>query len=241
MEQLDLTEVFAMKIRMKFSKNGPLKLVGHLDIMRYFQKVFRRAEVDIAYSKGFSPHQIISFAAPLGLGVTSDGEYLDAEFNSCESSKKMLGRLNEQMNEGIVLLEFKQLPDKCKNAMSSVAAADYRITFRDGYYKEEDFLKKVQEFYNQENIIILKKTKKSEKEVDIRPMIYKMDVVDSHIFLQLATGSVNNLKPNLVMESMCQYLGLEYQPFAFMVHRMETYLENDGVFSPLGSAGQDIL
>ena len=102
-----------MKIRMKFSKNGPLRFVGHLDVMRYFQKVFRRAEVDIAYSQGYSPHQIISFAAPLGLGVTSDGEYLDAEFHSAESSAKMLEIINAQMNEGIELLEFKLLPDKC--------------------------------------------------------------------------------------------------------------------------------
>jgi radical SAM-linked protein len=226
---------------MKFSKNGPLKFVGHLDMMRYFQKVFRRAGVDIAYSKGYSPHQIISFAAPLGLGVTSDGEYLDAEFNSVESSEKMLERINEQMNEGVVLLEFKQLPDKCKNAMSSVAGADYQISFREGYYEESVFLDAVKDFMAQEQILIVKKTKKSEKEVDIRPMIYEMDVRDGHIFMRLATGSVNNLKPNLVMEAMCHYLGLAHEKFAFMVHKTETYLEKDGELLPLGSAGEDIL
>jgi radical SAM-linked protein len=234
-------EESAMKIRMKFSKNGPLKFVGHLDMMRYFQKVFRRAGVDIAYSKGYSPHQIISFAAPLGLGVTSDGEYLDAEFNSVESSEKMLDRINEQMNEGVVLLEFKQLPDKCKNAMSSVAGADYLISFREGYYDEKVFLDAVEGFISQKQIMIVKKTKKSEKEVDIRPMIYQMEVRDGQIFMQLATGSVNNLKPNLVMEAMCVYLGLEHEKFAFVVHKTETYLEENGKLLPLGSAGEDIL
>ena len=62
-----------MKIRIKFSKVGHLKYIGHLDIMGCFQKVMRRSEVDIAYSAGFSPHQIMSFASPLGLGLTSDG------------------------------------------------------------------------------------------------------------------------------------------------------------------------
>ena len=230
-----------MKIRMRFSKNGPLRFVGHLDIMRYFQKVFRRAEVDIAYSKGYSPHQIISFAAPLGLGVTSDGEYLDAEFHSVSSSREMLEKINEQMNEGIVLMEFKQLPDKCKNAMSSVAGADYRITFRNGYYEEEKFLEKTEDFFAQDAISIVKKTKKSEREVDIRSMIYDMKVQDGHIYMKLATGSVNNLKPNLVMEAFCRYLGLEHKPFAFMVHRLDTYLEKDGELLPLGSAGEEIL
>lgn len=62
-----------MKIRIKFRKYGVMKFIGHLDMMRYFQKAMRRAEIDIAYSEGFSPHQIMSFAAPLGVGITSDG------------------------------------------------------------------------------------------------------------------------------------------------------------------------
>ena len=68
-----------MKIRIKFAKEGTMKFIGHLDIMRYFQKVMRRADVDIRYSEGFSPHQIMSFAAPLGVGLESRGEYVDIE------------------------------------------------------------------------------------------------------------------------------------------------------------------
>ena len=64
-----------MKIRIKFRKYGIMKFIGHLDIMRYFQKAMRRADIDICYSSGFSPHMIMSFASPLGLGLESDGEY----------------------------------------------------------------------------------------------------------------------------------------------------------------------
>ena len=62
-----------MNIRIKFKKYGVMKFIGHLDIMRYFQKSMRRAHIDIAYSEGFSPHQIMSFAAPLGVGLESEG------------------------------------------------------------------------------------------------------------------------------------------------------------------------
>ena len=58
-------EVSAMKIRVRFRKWGSMKFIGHLDMMRYFQKAVRRADIDICYSEGFSPHQIMSFAAPL--------------------------------------------------------------------------------------------------------------------------------------------------------------------------------
>ena len=60
-----------MKVRIKFSKQGPVKFVGHLDTMRYFQKAIRRAGLPVAFSGGYSPHMIMSFAAPLGVGTTS--------------------------------------------------------------------------------------------------------------------------------------------------------------------------
>ena len=78
MEQQHLKEVSALKIRIKYAKTGVLRYIGHLDVMRYFQKALRRAGLDVAYSQGYSPHQLITFAAPLGLGVTSEGEYFDA-------------------------------------------------------------------------------------------------------------------------------------------------------------------
>ena len=79
-----------MKIRIKFSKQGAMKFIGHLDTMRYFQKAMRRADVDIRYSEGFSPHQIMSFAAPLGVGLTGSGEYLDIEVVPPEEGCRLL-------------------------------------------------------------------------------------------------------------------------------------------------------
>lgn len=119
-----------MKIRIKFRKQGAVKFVGHLDIMRYFQKVMRRADVDIRYSEGFSPHQIMSFAAPLGVGLTSNGEYVDIEVNSTESSQEMVSRINAANVEGITVTSYRKLPDSAKNAMSLVAAADYTMWFK---------------------------------------------------------------------------------------------------------------
>ena len=63
-----------MRIRVKFAKYGALRFIGHLDVMRFFQKALRRAQIDVAYTGGFSPHQIMTFSAPLGLGMSSFGE-----------------------------------------------------------------------------------------------------------------------------------------------------------------------
>lgn len=234
-----------MKIRMKFRKTGPLIYVGHLDLLRYFQKVFRRAGVDISYSSGYSPHQILSFAAPLGLGITSEGEYLDAEFRSTLSSKEMLAKINAATGvDDIEVTEFVQLPDDAVKAMAAVDGADYRIRFREGYFNSEQFFEAVEAFYAQETIPILKKTKKSEKIVDIKPMIHAMRVEDDAITMRLSTGSRNNLKPELVMESLCQFLHQNYQDFAFAIHRIDTLLlvEEEGQmqFRPLTYVGSSI-
>ena len=98
-----------MKVRVKWTKTGVLKFIGHLDVQRYFQKALMRAELPVSFSKGMSPHQIMSFAAPLGLGMTSEGEYADISFDWTYSSEEMLSRINAVMNEGISVLEFKEI------------------------------------------------------------------------------------------------------------------------------------
>ena len=60
-------------LRFRFAKYGAMRYLGHLDLLRYFQKAVRRADIPVAYSGGFSPHQIMSFAAPLGMGLEGLG------------------------------------------------------------------------------------------------------------------------------------------------------------------------
>ena len=237
----NLEEVSALKVRIKFTKNGCMKFIGHLDVMRYFQKVMRRADVDIAYSEGFSPHQIMSFAAPLGVGLTSQGEYLDIEVHSTKSSKEMVEAMNETMVEGISVLSYRLLDDNSQNAMSLVAAADYNVMFREKYKPDINIREEFKKFISRDKIEILKKTKKSEKKVDIKKMIIDSGVKDKGIFMKLATGSANNLKPELVMQAFSEYAGFELQEFALMVERLEIYGLNDKEeLIPLEDFGKDI-
>ena len=98
-----------MKTRMRFVKCGSMKFIGHLDCMRFFQKAIRRAKLDVAYSKGYSPHQLMSFASPLGVGVTSDGEYIDVEFYSLPdlSLPDLVTYLNQFMTDEIFVTDIE--------------------------------------------------------------------------------------------------------------------------------------
>ena len=102
-----------------------MKFIGHLDIMRYFQKAIRRAEIPIVFTEGFSPHMVMSFASPLGVGIESEGEYMDIEIKEPLSTEEAVRRLDAVMSEGMRILDFRQIPEeKASNAMALVAAAD---------------------------------------------------------------------------------------------------------------------
>lgn len=212
-----------MKARIKFRKYGCMKFIGHLDIMRFFQKVMRRADIPIAFTGGFSPHMIMSFANPLGVGVTSDGEYFDIELTEDIDMKLAVERMNQVVVEGIEIVNMVPISDdKKQTGMSIVAAADYLSFLKSGIFPE-DWKEKAGQFMNQPTISILKKTKKSEKEVDIKPMIYKFEVSGESVYTQVATGSVENLKPELVMQALSSFLGVDLETVSFAHHRLDVY------------------
>ncbi len=163
-----------MRIRIKFRKNGVMRFIGHLDIMRYFQKAMRRADIDIAYSEGFSPHQIMSFAAPLGVGVTSDGEYFDIEANSTQPSEESVRSLNRVMADGMEIVSWNVLREGARKAMTAVAAADYIVYFKKYEEDTQDEIKrKIHAYYTQrDRIEVVKQSKKSERLIDLKPLIY---------------------------------------------------------------------
>lgn len=247
-----------MKIRIKFKKQGAMKFIGHLDIMRYFQKVMRRANVDIRYSEGFSPHQVMSFAAPLGVGLLSNGEYLDIEVNSTENSQTMLEQIQAVNVDGIVVTSYRKLEDSAKNAMSLVAAADYTLWFKTGYEPEDvpGFFSGLIEFCKRDSIEILKKTKKGEKIIDLKPYIYEVSIDSPNVsgaieeqpghflFMKLSAGSAANIKPELVLDAYYRSLGEEYPPFSWQIQREEVYGDegNDAChnFVPLEEYGANI-
>ena len=168
-----------MRIRIRFGKHGAMKFVGHLDLMRYFQKAMRRAQVPIKFSQGYHPHPIMSFAEPLGLGITSDGEYMDIETEEDVSGPALIDALQATMVDGMRIHSVRRLPDQAKNAMASVAASVYRLTYQKGEAPApiSTLLAARQTFYDlATSIPMVKKTKKSERTLDLKPLIYAWQI-----------------------------------------------------------------
>ena len=216
----------SIKIRIKFAKYGAMKFIGHLDMMRFFQKAIRRAGIDIRYSEGFSPHQIMSFAAPLGVGIESRGEYMDIEVVSMTSTEDMKQALNQAMVEGVDVLSVSVLQDNAKNAMSSVAAASYRLKMKEGDFPIVDLISQLCNFYEQEKIPYTKETKKNVMELDLKQGIYEIGAdADGSIHMLVNASSSGNIKPTMVFGKFCEFVGIEIPVSAYQVTRLETYTD----------------
>ena len=226
-----------IKLRIKFKKYGPIRYIGHLDVMRFFQKAIRRAEIDVAYTGGFSPHQIMTFAAPLGVGLESNGEYMYS-FTSCQD---ILERLNGACVPGIEIVSVRVLPDTAGNAMASVAAAAYTVRFREGREPQLDIEKALPGFLTKDRILYTKETKKGSREFDLKPGIYKLNYCDGSFFMLVDASSAGNIKPGQIIESLLAENGETLQENALLITREDVYTnigtEDEPEFATLEDIG----
>lgn len=218
-------------IRLKFSRKGPVSYLGHLDILRYFQKAILRAEIDIRYSEGFNPHQILSFAYPLGVSMETEGDYCDIEVNSYTSLDDIVDSLNSVMNEGISIVSASIVPEDQLNAMASVAMAEYKVVLSEISKLNTDI---IETYMARDSIMIEKEGKKGAiKEVDIKEGILELDIADNMLHMKLLSGSSLNIKPSQIIDTINKYENLDLS--IQKIIRIEIYQKTeDDKYSPLG-------
>lgn len=221
----------ATAIRIKFSRKGPVSYLGHLDVLRYFQKAIIRAGIDIRYSEGFNPHQILSFAYPLGVSMETEGDYCDIEVNTFASIQDIVDSLNQVMNEGISVISASIVPDDKLNAMASVAMAEYNVVLNDISIVNEDI---INSYLSRETIEIEKEGKKGEiKKVDIKEGILELKKNNDMLNMKLLSGSTLNIKPAQVVETLCKYENIDVN--IQKIIRVEIYQSSDDdEYIPLG-------
>jgi len=221
-----------MKIRIKFKKHGLIKFIGHLDLIRAWQKIFRRSDIPIAYSEGFNPHQIFSIAAPLAVGITSDGEYLDLKLSvEAYDLNQLVDEINMTSPEGIEVIEAVELIDKETAGMAACKLARYEVTLSpelNALFDKE----KVLGFLNSETIIVQKRNKKGKyNDLDLKAGMFEYEFDNGMFKLLLATGSSLNVKPELLLTALFKFLNIELESFTrelyYMIHRIDIYMSHE--------------
>ena len=220
-----------MVLRFKFKKYSSIVYLGHLDVMRYFQKAIRRSGIDAAYTEGFSPHLKLSFAQPLSVGVETDGDYFDLEVNTLPDMNTIVQLFKDNCVEGFDIVSVTLLDEGTDNAMSSVKAADYELTFENDY--DKDMLEK---FFSQDSYVFEYYKKDVLKSKDIMPFIYNHEYVDDkRIVVRVDCSSMNNLKVSTLTGAMEKF-GIDNKVTYYK--RLDLFTGKDGNYISLGELGK---
>jgi len=224
-----------IKYRLKFSKTGRLRFIGHLDLLNLFHRALKRAGLPVSYSLGFNPHMETAFALPLSLGYAGNGEYIDIMFSLNLDGSEIKDKLNKAMPGGLVILSARPLIEGEKSAASTVAAAEYTVQFPAHIQIPVD---KATAFINQNSIMTMKKTKKKIQEADIKPDIIKYEPINENGYVTelnvlLSAGANRSIRVDSVVKALCQIADMEYDPYGITFIRQNLYRLEDGNYISL--------
>lgn len=161
-----------MRVRITFSKQGPLRFIGHLDLHRLWERAMRRAELPIAYSQGFHPQPKISLAAALPLGFSSRGEVLDVRLNEELTVTDISTRLQESLPPDIKIIDVQSVDERLPALQTQVLSAAYNVHLTEAIDGSE-LTRRVETLMNSESLL----RERRGKSYDLRPLIEMLSVI----------------------------------------------------------------
>ncbi len=117
----------AQRLRVTFSRGEPLRWVSNLDLVRFWERALRRAELPLAYSEGFTPHPQISIAAALPVGFTSEAEVMDIYLSRLVAPARFIRELGAQLPPGIEIRSVVEAGLGLPSVQSQVRWAEYEV------------------------------------------------------------------------------------------------------------------
>lgn len=197
-----------MRILGVFEKSERIRHIGHLDIQRSVQRALRRSGLPVAYSNGFNPHILISFASALSTGACGLREIMDVKMAEQVSSDEFLAKMAAAMPEPMPIKDAVVLEDHYPALPTLVRAAQYDLLIRDA-----DTVRRLERalpvMMEKDSIPAMRKTKTALKECDIKPMLYRTEMQDDHIRCEMVLNEREACKPGMLMEALCREAGID--------------------------------
>ena len=214
--------------RILFEKKGNSVWISHLDLMRLFQRAFKRAGLPLTHTQGFNPRPSVSIALPLSVGVESCCELLDFDLDGDKVANRIVrGKLNDYLVPGIRVIKVYDNGQKIKN----LALLDTVVTLEYDKGVPENAVSKLEAFFKQEEILVEKKTKSNGiQDQNIAPMIKALNVEQqdgSTVILSARVCCQNpTLNPMQLHGAILRHLP-ELSPSFAKCERIELY-DNEG-------------
>ena len=158
--------------RALFEKTGNARYISHLDLMRVFQRAFKRAGLPLTHTQGFNPRPSVSIALPLSLGVESQCELLDFELERLYACAEIREKLNAALIDGVYIREVYEQGQKLKN----LALLQSRLVLEYDRHISDDAEDVIQSLFSRPELIVEKKGKNGTTQQDIIPMLRRLAV-----------------------------------------------------------------
>ena len=217
-----------MKMIVVFEKSPRLRHIGHLDLMRAMQRALRRSGLPLCYSKGFNPHILLNFAAPLSVGMPGKKEIMEVPLEKDVSTQEFLEKLSAALPVDLPCLMAIPHDDRHAAPMAQLTAAVCEAKMETVPEGLEDAIRN---FLAQKEIPAIRKTKSGMKPCDIRPMIYDLKLVGDTLSMTLALCEKATCKPDLLLSSLFEFAGMD-RP-RMLITRTQLLGGEAGDFKPL--------
>ena len=191
-----------------FEKGERIRHIGHLDIQRSVQRGLRRSGLPVAYSNGFNPHILVTFASALSTGACGRREIMDVTMAEPVSEEEFLEKMNRAMPTEMQLSEARAVDQKHPALMASLRAAGYDLLIRDPEIAGK-LIAAIPSMMGKETIPAMRKTKTALKECDIKPLIYELSGRDQHLYATLVLTEREACKPGMLIEALQREAGVE--------------------------------
>lgn len=166
------------RLRVQFGRGERLKYITHLDLMRFWERALRRAEIPVAYSEGFSPHPQISLAAPLPVGVVSSAELMDVFLSRQLDAAWFRTAVSRQTSPGLTILGVDEAAMAQPSLQSLMRAAEYRVCFDpvcfEGATERESLQSRIDAFLASATIPWQQQREKEIRHYDLRPLVQQL-------------------------------------------------------------------
>ena len=192
-----------MRMLAVFQKSERIRHIGHLDIQRSVQRGLRRSGLPVAYSQGFNPHILVTFASALSTGACGTREIMDVTMAEEVSAEVFLDRMNRAMPPEMKLSEARALDQKHPALMASLRAAKYDLFIREADVAEK-LIYAIPVMLSKDVIPAMRKTKTALKECDIKPLIYDLSGINQHILATVVLTEKEACKPGMLMEALAR-------------------------------------
>ncbi len=221
-----------MRMLAVFEKGERIRHIGHLDIQRSVQRGLRRSGLPVAYSNGFNPHILITFASALSTGACGEREIMDVSMAEEVGAEEFLERMNQAMPPEMQLSEARVLDQKHPAMMAILQAAEYDLLIRDPEQAKQ-LITAIPGMMKKDSIPAMRKTKTALKECDIKPLLYSLSGEGQHIRAIMTLTEREACKPGMLMEALAREAGIQ-EEIRMLVTRTQLYGRNEsGELTPL--------